>query len=158
MLVDATGDSAFLEWADGEVKVIRSSGPTQIMTNTLISKPSPSEGPNSRLYRGRRMLAEVKEASLANVGSVLKEISIHAHYKGDEVGSVESVVFDLTGRKVHLYYKRDFDLPLTLDLDEEIAKGPRTVEFRTLFPNPVPFEPGERYEDAPVAPKTSSGK
>jgi hypothetical protein len=55
---------------------------------------------------------------------------------------------------VHIYYKReDFDHPLTLDLDAEIAKGPRTVELKTLFPNPVPFETGHRHEDGPVAPK-----
>jgi hypothetical protein len=154
MLIDPSGDSAIVEWVDGEVKAIPRSGPWQIMTNTLISKPSPTEGPNSRLNRGRRLLAEIKEASTANAVSVLKEISIHGRYKGDEVGSVESVVFDLTGRKVHLYYKRDFDHPLTLDLDEELEKGARTVELRKLFPNPVQFEPGDRYENGPVAPKT----
>ena len=153
MLADATGDTAILEWVDGEVKVIRRTGPTQIMTNSLISKPSPTEGPNSRLHRGHRMLAEVKEASVENMVSVLKEISIHGHYKGDEVGSIESVVFDLTGRKVHLYYKRDFDHPLTLDLDEEIAKGPRTVELKTLFPNPVPLSRATVTKMAP-SPKT----
>jgi len=153
MLADATGDTAIVEWAEGEVKVIPRSGPTQIMTNTLISKPSPTEGPNSRLHRGERMLAEVKEASLSSMVAVLKEISIHALYKGDEVGSVETAVFDLTGRKVHLFYKRDFDHPLTLDLYEEIAKGPRTVEFKTLFPNPVPFELGYRAENGPYTPK-----
>lgn len=72
LLADPTGDSAILEWVEGEVKVIRRSGPTQIMTNTLISKPSSTEGPNSRLHRGGRMLAEVKEASVASVVSVLK--------------------------------------------------------------------------------------
>ena len=158
MLADASGDSAIVEWAGGEVQVIRRSGSTQIMTNTLISKPSPAEGPNSRLNRGRRMLAEVREASVSNVVSVLKEISIHGRYKGGEVGSVESAVFDLTGRKVYLYSKRDFDHPLTLDLDQEIAKGPHTVEFRTLFPNPVPFEPSDRYENGPAAPKAAGGR
>jgi len=158
MLADAAGDSAILEWVDGDLKVIRRSGPTQIMTNSLLSKPNASEGPNSRLHRGGRMLAELKEASVASAVSVLKEISIHGRYKGDEVGSVESVVFDLTGRKVHLYYKRDFEHPLTLDFDEEVAKGAHTVELRKLFPGPVAFEPGERYEDGPIAPKTGSQK
>jgi hypothetical protein len=158
MLVDRSGNSAILEWIDGEVKVTPRSGPTQIMTNTLIGKPSPTEGPNSRLNRGRRMLAEVKEASVASAISVLKEISIHARHKGDEVGSVESAVFDLTGGKVHLYFKRDFDHPLTLDLNQEIEEGPRTVDLRKLFPNPVPFETGDRYENGPVPANSASAK
>ncbi len=153
MLADETGDTAIVEWVDGEVKVIRRTGPTQIMANSLISKPRPTDSPNNRQHRGERMLAEVKEASVETMVSVLKEISIHGRYNGDEVGSIETAVFDLTAHKVHLYYKRDFDHPLTLDLYDEIAKGPRTVEFKTLFPNPVPFEPGNRYEDGPVAPK-----
>ena len=156
MLADPSGDSAILEWADGEVKVIPRSGATQIMTNTLLSKPTDKEGPDSRLNRGRRMLAETKEASVSATVAVLKEISIHGRYKGDEVGSVESAVFNLTHRKVHLYYKRDFGHPLTLDLDQELAKGPHTAEFKTLFPNPVPFETGERYENGPAAAPNSS--
>ncbi len=158
MLADATGDTAIVEWADGEVKVVRRSGATQIMTNSLICKPSATEGPNSRLHRGQRMLAAVKEASVDNLVSVLKEISIRGRHQGDEVGSVESAIFDLTGGKVHLYYQRDFDHPLTLDLYDEIAKGPRTVEFKTLFPNPVPFEPGYRYEDGPIPAKPPAAK
>ncbi len=158
LLADPSGDSVILEWADGEVKVVRRDGPTQIMTNSLISKPSSTEKPNSRLNRGRRMLAELKDASVASAVSVLKEISIHAQYKGDEVGSVESVVFDLADRKVHLYYKRDFDHPLVLDLDQEIANGPRSVELKKLFPNPVPFETGDRIDTGPYVPKTSSAK
>ncbi len=59
---------------------------------------------------------------------------------------------------MHLYYKRDFDHPLTLDLDQELAKGPHSVELKTLFPNPVAFEPGDRYENGPVVPKLSSVK
>jgi hypothetical protein len=59
---------------------------------------------------------------------------------------------------VYLYYKRDFDHPLILDLDPEIAKAPRRVEFRALFPNPVPFETGDRYENGPVAAQSSGAR
>jgi penicillin V acylase-like amidase (Ntn superfamily) len=42
MLADSGGDSAIVEWAGGEAKVIRRSGTTQMMTNTLLSTPSPA--------------------------------------------------------------------------------------------------------------------
>lgn len=155
MLADPSGDAAVIEWVAGQVQVLRRSGPTQIMTNSLLSKPSAAEGPNSRLNRGSRKLAQVKDPSVASAVEVLREISIHGRHQGDEVGSVESAVFDITARKVYLYYKRDFDHPLVLSLDDELARGPRTVPFKTLFPNPVPFELGNRYENGPPVSLTS---
>jgi hypothetical protein len=89
------------------------------------------------------------------VVAALREISIRARHQGQDVGTLESAVFDITGRRVHLYYKRDFDHPLVLNLDEELAKGARTVEMAKLFPNPVPFETGWRVEDGPYTPKAA---
>jgi len=153
ILADSSGDSAVIEWVDGEVKVLRRSGPTQIMTNSLLSKPDAKEGPNSRLSRGSRMLAELKEPSVAAAVSVLKEISIRARYKEQDVGTIDSAVFDITGRKVHIFYKRDYDHGLVLDLDGALAKGPRLEPLSKIFPNPVPFETGWRIETGPYTPK-----
>jgi choloylglycine hydrolase len=153
LLADASGDSAVIEWVDGDVKVLRRSGMTQIITNSLLSKPDPPEPPKSRFWRGSRMLESLSEPSVNAAVSVLKEISIRGRYKGDEVGSIDSAVFDITGRKVHVFYKRDFDHGLVLDLDSELAKGPRTEPLSKIFPNPIPFETGFRAETGPYTPK-----
>lgn len=152
MLADASGDSAVVEWVDGEVKVLRRTGPSQFMTNHLLSKPETAGGPNSRYARGSRMLAQLKDASPASIVPVLKEISVRGRFRGEEVGTLDSTIWDVTDRKIHLFYKRDFDHPLTFDLDKELGKGARAVELKTLFPNPIPFEPGWRDENGPVAP------
>jgi len=138
MLADPSGEAAIVEWVDGEVKVLPRTGPTLFMTNSLLSKPG-TEGPNSRLARGSRMLAEIKSARVEDAIPVMKEISVYGFVKGEEVGSIDSAAWDLTGRKLYFFYKRDFDHPLVLDLDAEMAKGSRTEELRKLFPNPVPF-------------------
>jgi len=44
MLADAAGDSAILEWVDGDLKVIRRSGPTQIMTNSRFPSRTRARG------------------------------------------------------------------------------------------------------------------
>lgn len=153
MLADAAGDAAIIEWADSEVKVIRRAGPTLFMTNSLLSKPGTAAGPNSRYSRGSRMLAQLKDASPGSILPVLKEISVGGRFGGEEVGTLDSTIWDVTGRKLHLFYKRDFDHPRTFDLDEELAKGSHTVELEALFPNPIPFESGWRDENGPVAGK-----
>jgi hypothetical protein len=97
------------------------------------------------------MLAQIKEATPAAVAGLLREMTVRARYHGEEVGTIDSTVWDVTARRLHVYYKRDFDHPLIFNLDEELAKGARTVALDTLFPDPVPFEPGWRGENGPIA-------
>ncbi len=150
MLADPSGDVVVVEWADGEVKVIPRTAPTLLMTNFLLSKPETATGPKGRYARAARLLPEVKEASVASLIPVLKELSVYAKIRGREVGTVDTQVWDTTRRKVHIFYKCDFDHPLVLDLDEEFRKGPKSVEMPKLFPNPVPFTTDWRDENGPV--------
>lgn len=138
MVADASGDSAVIEWVDGGVKVLRREGPVQFMTNHLLSKPETAGGPNSRYARALRMIPGLTDASPAALVPLLKEISVGAVLKGQEVGTIETDIWDVNARKLYLYYKRDYDHPRVFSLDEELAKGPHTLEFKDLFPNPVP--------------------
>jgi hypothetical protein len=155
MLVDSSGDAAVVEWVSGEVKVIRREGPALFMTNSLLSRPETAGGPNSRYNRGLRMLPQLKDASADSVFSVLKEISIGAVVRGQEVGTLQSGVWDVTRGELHLVYKRDYDHPRIFKLSEELAKGDHSMELTTLFPNPVPFETAWRDENGPVIKKAS---
>lgn len=150
MLADSSGDAAVIEWWGGEMKVIQREGPALLMTNSLLSGPNTAGGPNSRYNRGMKMLPQLKEASADSVFSVLKEISVGAVLKGQEVGTLHSGVWDITRGELHLVYKRDFDHPLVFKLSEELAKGEHSVDLMTLFPNPVPFESAWRDENGPV--------
>ncbi len=151
MMADKSGDAAVIEWIEDEVKVIRRTGPTLFMTNSFLSKPS-TEGPKSRFTRGSRMLDQLQPTP-ESIVPLLKEISVGAKLKGQEVGTLNSTIWDITARKLYLYYKRDFDHPLVFNLDEELAKGARTVDLPSLFPNPVPFETAWRDENGPVVRK-----
>jgi hypothetical protein len=146
MVADRTGASAVIEWVDDELRIVPREGPFQVMTNYFLSKPDPYAGRPTRMARGTRLAAEAKEASVAVVATVLKEMSVHAMVKGKEVGTNESVAWDLTGRRVVVFYKRDFDHPLVLDMDTEMAKEARAVELDKLIPKPVPFDNAWRHE------------
>jgi len=156
MLADPSGDVAVLEWADGQVKVIPRTGPTLLMTNFLLSKPETATGPNGRFARASRLLPDVSSATVASLMPVLKELSVYAKIKGQEVGTVDTQVWDTTKRKVHLFYKCDFDHPLVLELEEEFRKGPRIVELKDLFPNPVPYTTEWRDENGQVKRKSTT--
>jgi hypothetical protein len=155
MLADSSGDAAVIEWAGGEMKVIPRQGPTLFMTNSLLSGPNTAGGPNSRYNRGSKMLPVLKDASADSVFSVLKEISVGAVLRGQEVGTLDSGVWDVTRGELHLVFKRDFDHPRIFKLSEELAKGEHSVDLTALFPNPVPFETAWRDENGPVVRKAA---
>jgi hypothetical protein len=153
MVADRSGDSAVIEWVDNEVRVLRRDGAFQVMTNSFLSKVDPSPNPKTRLSRGSLIAGGAKEASIASVAAVLKEMTVHAMFHGKEVSTNESVAWDLTSRKIAVFFKRDFDHPLYLDLDAEMANGARLIELEKLCPNPVAFETGWRAEYGPYVPK-----
>lgn len=156
MVAHRSGDSAVIEWVDNEVRVLRRDSEFQVMTNSLLSKLDPSPNPKTRLARGALIASAAKEASIASVAAVLKEMTVHGIFNSQEVGTNESVAWDLTGRKIAVFFKRDFDHPLYLDFDAEMANGARVIELRKLCPNPVPFETGWRAEYGPYVPKTAA--
>ncbi len=149
MMVDASGDSAVVEWVDGGIKVIRRDGNAQFMTNHLLSKPETAGGPKSRYARGALMVPTL-ETTPPGIVALLKEVSQGAIWKGREVGTLHSNIWDVKERKLYLYYKRDFDHPRVFSLDDELAKGEHTMELKDLFPNPSPFETQWRDENGPV--------
>ncbi len=153
MLADPSGDAAVVEWEDGAVKVTRRQGSTLLMTNSLLSKAE-ADGPKSRYARASKLLPGIKSASVEEAISVMKELSVYVKIKGAEVGTIDSAVWDLTSRKLYFFYKRDFDHPLVLNLDEEMRKGSRIVELKELFPNPVPYSTEWRDDNGPVVRKT----
>jgi len=55
-----------------------------------------------------------------------------------------SNVYDLVNGRIHLYHFHDFDNVVVLDVAEEIAKGPHTVEIASLFPRKYAFAAFQR--------------
>jgi choloylglycine hydrolase len=150
MLADPSGEAVVVEWVDGEVRVIPRNGPTLLMTNWVLSKAETATGPSSRYARASRLLPEIREATVESLMPVVKELSVYARVKGQEVGSLDTEIWDPVRRRVHMYYHCDFDHALVMDLDKEFAKGARTVDLGQLFPNAKPSSSEWRDENGPV--------
>ncbi|GEM_PF-3510215 len=150
MLADPSGESVIVEWVEDGIRIIPRTGPYQLMTNFLLSKPEAGQYPSSRFTRGEAMLKKAPEPVIGNVIPVLQEISQYGKIRGKEVGTLYTAVWDLNKLELRLFYKRDFTHPLVFNLNAETAKGAHMIEVRTLLPHPEPFESNYRGENGPV--------
>jgi len=52
---------------------------------------------------------------------------------GNESGTIYSNVYDLSNGDVYVYYKRDFENPIKVNLETELKKGSHSYKLRTFF-------------------------
>ena len=52
---------------------------------------------------------------------------------GKESGTIYSNVYDLSNGEVYIYYKRDFETSVKINLEFELKKGNHTSKLRSLF-------------------------
>ncbi|MBX2980596.1 MAG: hypothetical protein KF905_15015 [Flavobacteriales bacterium] len=100
--------------------------------NWRTSKCSdPSTIPIPRLQAGRQLLMNGNDGSLEDAENVLSTMTACRKKLGE--GTLYSVLFDPAELKAHLYFYHDFSERITFDLQEDIAKGDRTVDMASLF-------------------------
>lgn len=122
ILGDRTGDSAIVE---GDT-VLRRAGDFQVVTNFHQSTVPPEKRTCTRFLAAERMLGDPRNVSVEGFRRILKAVRQDI--------TQYSNIYDLTNNVVHLYLFHDFDLAVTLTLDQLFEKGKRVVKIRTLFP------------------------
>jgi hypothetical protein len=60
-------------------------------------------------------------------------------------------VYDLVNGRIHLYHFHDFENVVVLDVAEELAKGPHTLENASLFPKKHALAEFQRQIEADLA-------
>ena len=134
MLVDRSGKSAVVEWVDGEMKVIRKSDDYQIMTNFWLSHPELGNYPCWRYNKVLEMMAKRNDVSVGHFASIVKTVSEYKRSEGGkESGTIYSNIYDLSAGDVYIYYKRDFENSIKINLESELSKGKQTHKLRSLF-------------------------
>jgi choloylglycine hydrolase len=134
LLVDRSGNSAVVEWVDGEMRVIKKANDHQVITNFWLSHPELGNYPCSRYNTVMEMLKNNHEISVEYFASILKLTSKYKRTgKGKESGTIYSNVYDLAEGDVYIYYKRDFEHPYKLNLNAELKKGNHSHELKSLF-------------------------
>jgi predicted choloylglycine hydrolase len=134
MLVDKSGNSAVVEWVDGEFKILRKKEDCQVMTNFWLSHPELGNYPCQRYNKVKEMLGNRKEISAEYFTSILKTVAIYERTDdGNESGTVYSNVYDLAKGDIYIYYKRDFENPIKINLKTEIEKGNHSYRLSDLL-------------------------
>jgi len=141
---DSSGDAVVISaGSDGQLEFTRKPPGDGYLLSTNINRAGPV--PVGFCWRYRtidRMLHEHigrGEISVALFTEILDAAHQEAVFLRDGVllNTVYSNIFDLESQEITLYYWFQFDSPLTLRLQEELAKGAQRVRIRDLFPATV---------------------
>lgn len=133
MLADRSGQSAVVEWVDGEVRVVMKSGDSQVISNFWLSRPELGNYPCPRYDRVTEWLVGLPIISSESMTSILEDVSSYERKDGNEYGTLYSNIYDLTNGDVYIYYKRGFGKPLIINLEFELKRGRRVYGLESLF-------------------------
>lgn len=138
LLADASGDGAVVELHEGAMRVFRrEQGNYVAATNFSFAEPGRGNYPCPRFEAVRKYFKEEKGAvSPEAFREVLRSISVprtRDESKGRDGGTLYSNLCDLKQGTITFYRERDFDSPLVVSLEQELAKGQRKVGMWELF-------------------------
>jgi choloylglycine hydrolase len=135
-LADATGDAVVISAGpDGKVAFTRKPAGDSFLVSTNFNVANPSNGgyPCWRYSRAEKMLRQIQaqdELTAERVASIMDAV----HVEGPSGWTIYSVVADLPQRLVYVYFWFQYDAPIVLNVDEEIARAPASGPLSALFP------------------------
>jgi hypothetical protein len=133
LIADRAGSSVVGEWIDGQFKPVRKSGPYQLITNFLLNDPPRGNYPCRRYTTASKMLDNSGSITVQDCAAMLKAVSADWTDGDSRGGTKYSNVFDLANREVYVYYRRNFDKPIRVNLAKELRKGLREVDLKDAF-------------------------
>jgi len=130
VVADATGKSVVVEWANGQLQVLRKNRSYQICTNDLLSPTGePSEHSDVRWKTADKMLENQTTPSVGLIRRVLSATCAQF----DFATTLYSTICDLVNKKVYLYHFHNFEEVVVFDLKKELAKGVSKRSIPDLF-------------------------
>jgi hypothetical protein len=124
LIVDAFGNSAVVEYIDGEMVVYRSTELWQVATNFLLAEYNP-EGSNAPCWRYIRAYEKLTQTqgklSLSEAMNLLEEISTN---------TVWSLVYNLTRGELWLVMDGQYDLIYRFELEMQRERPPWRLHTR----------------------------
>jgi hypothetical protein len=133
---DATGDAVVISAGpDGEVAFTRKPAGDGFLVSTNFNVANPSNGsyPCWRYARAEKMLRRIEsegELTVERVAAIAEAV----HVEGPSGWTLYSVVADLRQRLVYVYYMFQYDAPIVLSIDEELARPHASRPLSELFP------------------------
>jgi hypothetical protein len=145
---DATGDAVVISAGpDGEVAFTRKSAGDGFLVSTNFNVANPSNGstPCWRYARAERMLSEIQSENelTAKAAAAVAEA---VHVESPSGWTIYSVVADLPQRLVYVYYMFQYDAPIVLSVDDEIARPRPSHRLSELFPDDTRQRANKAFE------------
>jgi tetratricopeptide (TPR) repeat protein len=126
MYVDRTGDAAIFE---GDV-IHRRNGPHMIATNFYLSQIEEGVGITCPRYK----IADEMLTTMTPSVETFRKILNATHFEGNWGGTQYSNIYMPEKGQIHLYHFHNYDEVVIFDIQEELAKGARSMEIADLFP------------------------
>jgi hypothetical protein len=145
---DATGDAVVISaGADGKIAFTRKPPDDGFLVSTNFNLANRVNGsyPCWRYDRAEALLSEIDsqdELTAERAASVLDAV----HVESTTVWTIMSVVGDLPQGLVYVYLFHQFDVPIVLNVAEEIARAPDSGPLRDLFPPETVSQADQAYQ------------
>jgi len=147
---DATGDAVIISaGSDGEVIFTRKPEGDSFLVSTNFNVANPSNGfgyPCWRYDKATELLDQMIKSDAELTAQGAAEVLDTIHVEQSSSWTVGSMVADLTNGIVYLYYFYQFDNPVVINVQDEIASPSPGMAMSKLFPEEVQREAMRRYE------------
>lgn len=135
---DLSGDAVVIgPGRDGEIALTRKTAGEGYLLSTNFNLAIPEKGPvDFRWDTATSMLDSLNESQTLTpefAGGILDAV----HLKTLTTYTLHSNVIDLKNGDIYIYYMSQYDEAVKLNIEEELAKGHRVIETRSLFPDEI---------------------
>jgi SAM-dependent methyltransferase len=127
-VADRSGASMVVEYGQDRVQFVKSDTWYQIATNFVISNVMDGNFPCWRYRTADTIMSGAKGLSVGLIREVLERTRQEGNSR-----TVYSNIYDLKQGTVHVYNLGNFEEVVVMDLAEELKKGQRRLELRSLF-------------------------
>lgn len=124
-IADATGDAAIIE----SNAIVRKTGDYQIVTNFRQSWTAPELSSCGRYPIAKGIMDKCQGDRFSCVRRALAATHAEGGYP-----TLYSNIYDLTAKKVHLYYFHNYQEEVVLDLEEALKETTGALDISSLFP------------------------
>lgn len=133
-IADASGDAVVIgPGPDGEIAFTRKAVGDGYLFSTNFSLATPARGPvDFRWDTGNAML-ETLDTTQALTPAFAGDVLAALHLKTLTTHTLLSNVIDLPNGEIYIYYMSQYGEAARFNIDEELAKGQRVIEVRSLF-------------------------
>jgi hypothetical protein len=137
-IADANGDAVVIgPGRDGEIVFTRKPAGDGYLLSTNFNLAIPEKGPVDFRWDTATTKLETLGESQTLTTEFAGEILNAVHLRTLTTHTLTSNVIDLKNGDIYIYYMSQYDEAVKLNIVDELAKGQRIIETRTLFPNEI---------------------